>query len=257
MSDPVELHIDPSKKAEIEFDISIKGIDPEGGMDVRFLLCDVEFARSIMFECRHVDGDKWCVAFPVLNKVLSGEQYTFVLEVIVEDYYFAPASGKVVFISSPKVSLSKDRKKKPKVEASFVVKQDSKEDVKESVVEEVPPIVERTAQAAGDMSSQVAPTATLLTPEFEPDGVPDDEDGGDAENVVDETPEETDFNPSTVAENIIKHTVGGNVKAPSSKGFLFSRTTEGKPLVRGLEDKATKQQLEEKAVKVKQILGSK
>lgn len=236
-----ELHIISTKKAEMEFDVHIQGINSDDPMEVRFLIKDADFSGTMLFNCTHIDGDKWCVKFPVLKNILKQASYKFVLEVIVDGYYFAPADGNISFITDPTVDMSK-KKRKPSVKASFTVKQDDDKEVVE----------ERLAQAAGDAGGLGDPSNQLLTPEFPADEVPEEQDTED-DAVVDELPVDK-FDPSAVAEGILKNTFG-NIQAPTSKGFLFKRTGDGKLAVKGLEDKATKQQQEEKAARVKQILA--
>jgi hypothetical protein len=243
-ADTTELHIISTKKAELEFDVHIQGINSDEPMEVRFLIKDADFDGTMSFTCIHVEGDKWCVKFPVLKNFLKKQEYAFVLEVIVDGYYFAPVEGKVSFISDPTVDMSK-KKRKPSVKAAFTVKQDAE------VVEE------RVAQAAGTAGEATDPSNQLLTPEFPAEKLPDEEVEDEEEDTavsMEPAPTAEGFNPTTVAENILKSTFG-NVQLPSSKGFLFSRSGDGKPVVKGLEDKATKQQLQDKAERVKQILA--
>lgn len=250
MSEATELHINAAKKAELEFDVHIQGITSDDPMEVRFVIKDADL--SLLFNCECVEDAKWCVKFPALNSILKQSSYDFSLEVIIDGYFFVPAEGKIVFVSKPTVDMGK--KKKPSVKASFTVKQDE-EDVKESVVEE------RVAQGAGDASDQSAPTNALLTPEKEPDvqaliaAQHRAEDEEDEEETVKPKEAKESFDPHRVADSILKSTFG-NVQAPQNKGFLFKRSGDGKPVITGLEDKATKQQLEEKAAKVRKILAS-
>lgn len=245
MSDVTELHINAAKKAELEFDVHIQGITSDEPMDVRFVIKDADL--SLMFVCECVEEAKWRVKFPALNSILKRSSYEFALEVIIDGYYFVPAEGKIVFITKPTVDMNK---KKPSVKASFTVKQD--DDIKESVIEE------RLAQGAGDAADQTTPTNALLSPEAEPDAEAIIAAAHAAEeeepNVTDNKENSDTFDPQNVAENIIKSTFG-NIQPPASKGFLFKRSTAGKPVIQGLEDRATKEQLEEKAAKVKKILA--
>jgi len=67
-------------------------------------------------------------------------------------------------------------------------------------------------------------------------------------------PEDTSFDPRKIASGLIKSKLG-NLQTPTTKGTLFSRTSEGKTRITGLEDSETKQALSQKAAKVKEILG--
>lgn len=243
MSDIIELNINAAKKAELGFDVHIQGISSDDPMEVRMIIKNIDITGSLMFQCEHIEEDNWCVKFPALTPLLKQASYEFTLEVIVDGYYFAPVEGKINFITDPTVNMDK-KKSRPKVKAAFTVKQDD-------VVEE------RLAQGAGDISNDSAPTTALLEPEIEPTEVPlpghllpkTDENGDDVAEDVQEA-----FNPVDVAGSIIKSMVG-KTQPPTTKGFLFPRSGEGKPVIRGLEDKATKQLQEEKAAKVRQILS--
>jgi hypothetical protein len=245
INEATELHINSTKKAEMEFDVHIQGISSDEPMEVRFLIKDADCGGTLQFDCEHVEEDKWCVKFPVMKSVLKKASYKFVLEVIVDGYYFAPADGSISFIADPTVNMTK-KKSKPTVKASFTVKQDVDEAVAEEVVEE------RVAQAAGNSGGLGDPSNQLLTPEFPAEEVPEAKDDEDEEDTKEVTADK--FDPASVAEGILKGTFG-NVKAPVNKGFLFNRTGDGRVAVKGLEDKVTKQQQAEKAAKVKQILA--
>jgi hypothetical protein len=201
-------------------------------MMVRMVLKDTDLGGDLSFTCEPLDEEtQWCVEFPPLSEVLKRDSYPFLLEVIVDGYYFAPADGVITCISTPSVDLTGKKKKKPSVKASFVVKQEDT------------PVTEQVSQGAGTASGTESPTTALLTPELPP------------EDIEPLTQAEKDrYDPSEVAEQILRKQMK-KVQPPSEKGFLFSRTSDGKAHVEGLETKEAKQQMLDKAAKVKQILS--
>lgn len=238
----------------------VQGSDDEKPV-VRFAMsgCD---DYDCMFACKHVDGNKWSVSLPALTH-FTKTSVPFRVEVIIDGYYFEPASGTVQMMTDPSVKVS-SKSSKPTVATSFTVKQS----------EDVKPVKE--AAGGGEVTGQYAPTNGLLKPEEEPlqstvktaQAEKDDQQidleklASIASHVVpgettDPTPDVDldEFDPKRVAENIVKSTVG-RVEKPSRKGSLFERDPGGKPLVRGLDKPHTKAIKQANAAKVKEILGS-
>jgi hypothetical protein len=232
-TDAIDININITKKAKIEFAVHIQGVGDDGDMVVRMVLKDTDLGGDLSFTCEPLDEEsQWCVEFPPLAEVLKRNSYPFVLEVLVDGYYFAPAEGSITCISAPSVDLTAKKKKKPSVKASFVVKQEDTE-----------PVTEQVSQGAGTATDSTSPTTALLSPELPPD---------DVEPLT--QAEKDKYDPSEVAEQIIRKQMK-KVQAPTEKGFLFSRTGDGKAHVEGLETKEAKQLMTEKAAKVKQILS--
>lgn len=259
MTEPT-IKINPSKPCELEFDVTIQGSDEEKPV-VRFVMSGCE-GYDCMFPCEHIEGSKWRANLPVLTHFTKPTVH-FRVEVIIDGYYFEPADGTVQMMTDPSVKVS-SKSSKPKVATSFTVKQrDDKKPVEE-------------ASGGGEVTAQYAPTNRLLTPEYEPPQgsvktaqAEKDDQQIDLEKLAsiassvtpgestDPTPDVDleDFDPKSVAEAIVKNTVGG-VQRPTRKGSLFERDSEGRPVVRGLDKPHTKALKQANAAKVKQILGS-
>ena len=233
-TDTTEININIAKEATLEFEVHIQGTDDDD-MSVRMILKDVDVGCDLSFACKHVEDSTWTVTFPPLTSILKRSSYPFVLEVVVDGYYFDPANGTINCMAAPTVDMDGKKRKKPTVKAAFTVKQDDAEPVKEGV--------------AGSNPETASPTNALLTPEAPP---PDTEPLTRAELAKREEAVE-EFDPSKVAGDIIRKQMK-KVVAPTEKGFLFSRDG-GKAHVEGLESKEAKQRMADKAAKVKQILA--
>lgn len=236
-TDTTEISINITKQAKIEFEVHIQGTSDED-MVVRMVLKDVDVGCDLSFPCDHMEDSTWTVTFPPLSSILKRSFYPFVLEVVVDGYYFDPAEGVITCASAPTVDMSAKKRKKPTVKAAFTVKQDDSTNMSDdsaSIKEGV----------AGSNPETASPTNALLTPEAPP---PDTEPLTQAELAKQE-----EFDPSKVAGEIIRKQMK-KVVAPTEKGFLFNRDG-GKAHVEGLETKEAKQRMADKAAKVKQILA--
>lgn len=260
MTDEASISLNPSKPSELEFDVTIQGLEDTNPPTVRFTIIGAfQQAGDLTFSCEKRDNSKdgWAVKMPALPDV-AGESSHFRVEVIIDGYYFEPAHGSINYVKSPDVQFTKKSSKRPSVSTSFTVKQDA-EDVKESA-------------GGGDIVDHTAPTNAQLRPEFDP-SIGQQEDHSDDEpdpQSVDPTEIassfqpgqsrrdsdiERSFDPKQVASDIVKSAVG-NVQKPEKRGSLFSRGASGKTMIPGLEDRETKQTLNARAAKVKEILGS-
>lgn len=235
-TDTTEININIAKEAKLEFEVHIQGTDDDD-MSVRMILKDADVGCDLSFACNHVEDSTWTVTFPPLASILKQSSYPFVLEVVVDGYYFDPANGTINCMAAPTVDMSAKKRKKPSVKAAFTVKQDDAEPVREGV--------------SGENPETASPTNALLTPEAPP---PDTEPPTRAELAKQaEAEKQEEFDPSEVANQIIRKKMG-KVAAPAEKGFLFNRA-EGKAHVEGLETKDTKRIKEERAAKVRDILS--
>jgi hypothetical protein len=269
MSNPT-IKINPAKPCELEFDVTIQGLEDSTTPTVRFVLGGSQ-GFECSFPCDQNDDSKWVAKMPALP-FLKDNSVKFRVEVIVDGYYFEPAMGVAYLVTDPSVKFQPSVTK-PTVTTSFTVKQEGEPKAEED--EQV------TAQYAGDNS----PTNALLKPEFEPKqgsvktaqatkddehidhtriedisshvtpGETTDPEPQHGNNREDEGDEE-DFDPKRVAESIVKNTFGG-VQKPETRGTLFKRDGDGKAVVEGLDSPAKKAQKIAKAARVKEILGTK
>lgn len=245
------IKINPAKQAELEFEVVVKGSD-NSAPDVRFVIEDSNYDR--LFKCVRSKGEnQWRVDLPVLRD-LTAESYAFRVEVVVDGYFFTPASGTMALIRDPDVKF-KASSPPPSVTTSFTVKQEEDKNEKQTVSE---------ASGGADVLGQYAPTNQLLTPEYEPPvthvDVPDKESQLSAlgrptpgQSPVAEPEGDAEFDPRSVAERIIQDNVG-KVKAPEKKGSLFARGKDGKPLIKGIDSPDVARARQEKSARVRDIL---
>lgn len=280
-SDP-SIKINPSKPAELEFDVVVQGTDDKDPPTVRFVIeCDT-YDRS--FKCTRSENGKhtWCAKLPIL-KELSNESYPFHVEVVIDGYFFAPASGKLHLVQDPTVKFQESTSR-PSVTTSFTVKQADDKPAKKEVVKE-----EKVEEASGggEITGQYAPTNALLNPEFEPRrprqdtrgsgkapgterddehidktqlfdlGAPTPGPGTDSVPIGTDTPViiRSEFNPKDIADQIVKSTVG-SLKKPETKGSLFNRGKDGKTVISGIDTPDQIRVRKEKSDRVREILGS-
>lgn len=257
MADEATISLNPSKPSELDFEVTIQGLDDDELPLVRFVVIGESSNYDHSFRCTKIEDEKhgWSVKLPTLDHI-EGDAAPFRVEVIVDGYYFEPAQGEIAFIKKPDIKIGKKKASRPTVTTSFKVKQDDE------------PVAEA---AAGEITGQPQITNTLLVPEEEPKQSgpvrPQEDDNIDHDKLKDVaksvTPGQgTDdagmaavFDPKSAAAEIVARTIG-KVQRPEKKGSLFNRR-DGKAAIPGLEDAETKREQTEKAAKVKEILGSK
>ena len=257
MSDEATISLNPAKTSELDFEVTVQGLDDDEPPVVRFVIVGDESNYDHSFRCTRIEDEKhgWNVKLPVLDHI-PGDTASFRVEVIVDGYYFEPAQGEIAFIKKPDIKIGgKKKAARPTVTTSFKVKQE------DEAVEEA---------AAGEITGQPQITNTLLVPEEEPvqggPVRPQEDENIDHEKLSDiassVTPGQgTDdsgmaavFDPKSTAQSIVARTIG-NVQRPEKPGSLFNRRN-GKTAIPGLEDADTKAKQQAKASKVKEILGS-
>jgi hypothetical protein len=264
------IRVNNARECELEFEVNIQGISvdaPENAAQVRFVITSVHNG-NLSFPCdRRADSTtKWFVKLPPLP-VLSetANTHMFRIEVIIDGYYFEPASGNLIVLRDPEVSLSKVAK--PTVTAKIESPDKDKAKPAEELKKEGPEDKKEEDEVEEDFSGggvqidqQPSPNLSLLVPEFPPENDAEGDehakghvrwpDEGSEDSPVVEEPEEEDL-----AEQTIRETVG-KPKKPTKPGFLFNRDKGGKTVVSGLEpDQKTKKRLAEKADAVKKALA--
>lgn len=264
------LQINPTKPTIIDFDVMISGLE-NIAPSVRFVIHKVRDDVDWMFQCVKLEGTKWQVSFPSFEDIKLNS-CKFSVEVIVDEFYFKPAEGEILFVSS-NVSFTPKSGVKPNVTASFKVKQEEKPKK---------PTKKKVDEASGgpEVTGQFAPNNDLLKPEEDPedtqgkvktaqaevddqfidksrlDDITDEMVPGEGEQYPqeDEKEDEDEFDPRKVAETIIRSTVSP-ISPSSKRGSLFQRDASGKIIVPGLESPSQKQRLSEKEQRVREILG--
>lgn len=278
MTNPT-IKINPSKACELEFDVTIQGIEDTTEPAVRFVLGGSQ-GFECTFLCTRNDDKKWVVKMPPLP-FLKDNSVKFRVEVIVDGYYFEPAAGDVFLVTDPSVKFQ-PTVSKPTVTSSFTVKQDDTEADKPKAEEDEQEGRMPVAQYGGELS----PTNQFMEPEFEPTqstikignapvydqmidktriedisssvlpGETTDPEPQHGNNPTDEGDEE-DFDPRRVAESIVQNTIGRGQAKPQTPGTLFKRDAEGKAVISGIESPAMKAAKQEKAQRVRDILNKK
>ena len=241
------ISINPAKPSELEFEVTVQGLDDETPK-VRFVVVTSTDTGDLLFNCTKCEAENtWCAKLPKLDHIES-DSVPFRVEVIIDGYYFEPAEGDIAFIKAPDVQFAKKEKARPTVKTSFVVKQD--DDTKTKSKEK------KVSEASDD------PTNTLLVPETDPafddtvgkpatgeKKVPDE-----AVNIEDIASDVTaGLNGIDGAGELIR-TVPPKLERPEKPGSLFKRASNGKAMIPGLEDTETKAKLDAKAAKVRDIL---
>lgn len=271
-SDPI-IKINQTKPTELDFEISVQTSCIEDCPCVRFCI-ELESERHwLCLVCRRDEETKrWLVTIPVLKTYIERTDYPFILEVILEDYYFVPAKGFLQPVEAPTVSMTSQSPRKPTVTVSFNEKneEEKSEDKEKEKEEEKEKIEERAPGTGTAYGGMEAPTNKRLKPERPPVTrhveQPEEEDK-DIEEVIGGkvVPGDTGmtadnrkqpdgkgkFDPRSIAQNIVKDKI--RAQKPQNKGFLFRRVGD-KALVDGLEPEDVKKSLAEKAERVKDIL---
>lgn len=271
MAESNTIKLNPTKPSTIEFDVTVSGLEGVPP-DVRFVIHrvgDVDWT----IKCAKIDGGQWQAKFPTFPEKTSGN-LKFCIEVIVDEYYFVPATGEITFVTSPDVSFKEKGASKPTVTTSFVVNQDD-----EPKLASKKKVVKEAASGGGEVVDHSAPTNRLLVPEENPefkqssakialpdiehddfidksrlDNISDDVVPGEGKEYAQDDRKEDEYDPKRVAENILKQTVGG-VSAPTTRGSLFKRDASGHIIVPGLESQTQLNDKEERGRKVRDIIG--
>lgn len=114
------IKVNNTKETNLEFDIAIQGLmeDTNPNTDVRFVVKNVNNKYNLSVKCNRNENNKWVANLPALQ--LESKTQPFQIEVIVDGYYFAPASGTLEVLNEPKVKIKEEASKKQiKVTASF------------------------------------------------------------------------------------------------------------------------------------------
>jgi len=257
------IRVNSARETELEFEVNIQGIsveEPENAAQVRFVITDVH-KGDLSFKCeRRADSStKWYVKLAPLSFLSqSSNAHAFRIEVVIDGYYFEPATGNLIVLKDPEVTLQKASK--PQVTAKIEQPNKDKSEPVETKEKEGPieqkkdeKNVEETTGGGGvQIDQQPAPTNQFTRPEFPPDHDVE----GDERMKSDhrDMPEDEDTDEEKL-DDVVRETFGKQ-KKPEKPGFLFQRTTEGKPVITGLEpDLPTKRRLEEKAAAVRKALS--
>lgn len=225
MTDTHKITLSKSKVEELNFDLSIKGVDKDQQISVRFIIWDKKGPYNMIFVCTNKAETTWTVKLPRLDMLSSDRKYTYEIEIITDGYHFVAASGKLELLAVEQVKVSE-------------VKAQKEIGVTVNSVTVAPTIVE-------DASFGVSGAEGDATEEDE------EESPLEAEEETDVTQEPV----SEIAHPQLPRFMRG-VEKPSTTGSLFKRSGDGKPLVTGLTDSRIKTIQAQNDAKVKQIIDS-
>jgi len=155
------IRLNPTKASTLEFDVTVSGLE-NITPTVRFVIENASDGIDWVVNCSKLEGSKWQASFPAF-KDFKLNTCKFCVEVIVDEYFFKPAEGEIIFINSPDVSFTPKVGPKPSVTTSFTVKQDDKP---------VKPKKKKVSEAASggpEVTGQFAPNNSLLKPEENPE----------------------------------------------------------------------------------------
>lgn len=119
MSGNTTIKVNNSKQTDLEFDVAIEGLSEQTNplADVRFVVNNVNEECNLSVKCKRTENNKWLAKLPALH--LEAKEQSFHIEVIVDGYYFAPATGTLILVSEPKVAMKENMSKNLTVSASF------------------------------------------------------------------------------------------------------------------------------------------
>lgn len=209
MAQRPSISLRTAKPSSIEFSVSVKGTEDE--IRVRLGIRASE-ALYYVIECDPVPNkqDRWVANIPALPKS-SEATAEFMIEVIVDGYYFVPIEGDVTFVSKPNVTVEMANPDSITVESSFVVT--THED---GITEDISTSLAGPQQITTLMVSDENQEPRNLHP------------NQDTEIITDDA-----FDPKTAAKQIVTKTIGA-VKKPTSSGSLFNRK-DGKLVIPELD----------------------
>lgn len=254
MSDSI-VKLNSSKDTEFEFEVTIQGVSPDSPDElaqVRFVISSEKY--SLSFPCKRVPetANKWLVKFPVLDMLDKDKAFVFTIEVIVDGYFFEPATGNVAFVTDPQVNLTKPISK-PSVKAVFTTK-DAEEKKEEEPKKEEPKkdeekksdedeeqvvVVEPVSDTAADLHQKERDNATMIAQLVQQQTQPKDV-----------APIEISFGVKSEATEEIAQKIIFEQEIAGKPGFLFPKGKDGKKKVQGLMTEQEK----EKDKKVKDLL---
>ncbi len=279
------IQLNPTKSSTAEFDVTILGLE-NTTPTVRVVVLDVMDGVDWIVPCTRLEDNKWQAIFPAFVGIKLTSR-KFCVEVIVDEYFFKPIEGKIVFIGTPDVSVKSVSNEKPTVLGTFTGLGDDQSSKK----------VVKEAAGGPEITGQYAPTNALLKPEEDPtatqshvkmaqaalddqyidkarlDDITDEDpipgegeqytqDDGKGEWTDDEIEPEEDavrFDLDKTVESILNDMVPLGLSPDgmgtiNKKGSLFKRDADGKIIVPGLENPKQKRELADREQRVKDIL---
>lgn len=293
MAEDNTIRINPTKASTLEFDVTISGLE-NITPNVRFVIEKANDTIDWMTTCSKLEGSQWQASFPAFKnfkltsckfrvEVIVDEYYFCPANGIIE-FVNAPDVSFKSKTNKPSVSASfkvkqEDEPVKPKKETKKKVSEAMNGGGGGEVTGQYAPTNDllKPEEDPTDTHGKVKVPQAELDDQFINKArlgeITDEEptpgtgaqypqsDGKDEDELDDEVIDDIrkriapkgEFDPKRVAEDILQSTMG-KVAFPNSKGSLFRRDADGKPIVPGLETNKQLQEKAEKEQRVKDIL---
>ncbi len=117
-----------------EFDLTVEGLKMDD-IVVRFVIHAEPF--NMVFLCEHLKGSMWFVDLPKMQ-YLEATTYSFVVEAIIDGYYFKAHSGALTVTKSPEVYV-KTSESEMKVEGKTIPEEKKKPETKITLTPSIGP----------------------------------------------------------------------------------------------------------------------
>lgn len=158
--------INNRKSNHFSFDLEIEGLDVND-VKPRFVI-KYRPDYCLTFNCFHEDGDRWNVQIPELP-FLERTTYNFVIEVIVDGYFFEGAKGTLNVVGTPEVyvrdvTTEKSTERVVNKEKSDIFKQPERVDYLRGREKPIAQVAEETAQKSATIEEQSTDTPTVEKP---------------------------------------------------------------------------------------------
>ena len=132
------ISLNPSKTNNIEFQLTVQG-EGDHTPQVRFVILQLFGESDLSIPCSKLSGDKWRALLPK-NVALVEADYKFVVEVVINEYFFEPASGKLAILSDPVVKI--EDAVKPKASIVFTANETVEVEDEDLISEDVEPSID-------------------------------------------------------------------------------------------------------------------
>lgn len=199
------INITPSKPSDVEFDLSIQGLDINNQVSVRLVILNLYKDIDLSIHCTRGKDSKWLAIIPP-GIPYGSNSYKFKIEVVVNEYYFEPADGEINIVLEPV-------ERRPVISATF---------------ETVAPVEKPTTTVTETIVDVVQPPQDVAPDVSEMDNY-------DSIIEIDSTPFPSLAIPVEVIES-----APPVVSVPPKRvfergtGTLLPRNTTGRPVVKGM-----------------------
>ena len=231
------VRVNNQKDSELAFEVIIQGVSEETPDDMlrcRFVIHGPSFDVSLL--CRRVPGtdNRWTVTVPPMP-FLHGDSHKFSLWLVVDGYFFEPATGNLIFVAEPEVNLQPDNK--PKVTATFMVTEPDEDEVEVAVE------VEDEEESTEEPEEKEEPKKDVKKEEKKPE----------PKKEVKKEVKKEEKKPESKKEEKVEESYKP-LEKPTREGFLFKKDKSGKKHIKGIKDPEREQKAAERSARIKEIL---